>query len=124
MNKLIEDTDILRDLMLRNKTYLARLYQSKNPAIAKKLLVNSSDKELNLLLQIVHYISEGKIHVTKKCFHQGQIKKRSHFIEKSFGTKEKVNDLLNSSREVQCKHLTRLANCFPDLLYLLFNEKE
>ena len=123
MNCLIEDTDILRDLMLHNKTYLARLYQSENPVITKRLLVNSLDKELNLLLEIIHYISVGKIKLSKKLYHQGQLRKRGNFIAKNFGTKEKINDLLNSSREIQCKPLTRLAICFPDLLYLLFNEK-
>ena len=122
MNSSIVDRNTLKELMIRNKQFLARLYTSKTPSIAKKIIVNAETPELQVLIQILHYISCGKLPV-KKCDYDNIVQKRKHgFLHRSFKTVEATNRLLESAREVQCQALIKVASCYQFLFHYLFNE--
>ena len=101
---------------------LARLYLAESPSIARKLIVNSEPEHLCLLIQILHYISNGSIPLKSKNFYNVCKAKKHGFIFKSFRSVENANKLLNESRENQCKPLTRIASCYKDLFHVLFHE--
>ena len=55
MSLEVVDKTTLRDLMLRNKDFLARLYIAESVPIARKLIVNAESEQLCLLIQVLHY---------------------------------------------------------------------
>ena len=61
MSLEVVDKITLRDLMLRNKDFLARLYLAESVSIARKLIVNAESEQLCLLIHVLHYISNGSI---------------------------------------------------------------
>ena len=122
MNLTVSDKSQLKDLMLRNKNFLAKLYTSQSPSISKKIIVNGETSELNVLIQVLHYICAGKLPVKKQDF-DCIVQKRKHgVLYRSFRTLEATNKLLNASREVQCQVLTKINGCYKFLFYFLFNE--
>ena len=122
MSLKVVDKSSLRDLMLRYKDFLARLYTAESASIARKLIVNAESKQLCLLIQILHYISNGSIPMKSKNYNSVCKAKKHGFIFRAFRTLENTNKLLNESRENQCKSLTKIALCYKDLFYVLFNE--
>ena len=58
----------LRDLMLRDKSFLARLYTSDNPLFTRKQIINAESNQLQLLIQILHYFSNGSIPLRAKDY--------------------------------------------------------
>ena len=122
MNLEVIDKSALRDLMLRNKDFLARLYTSDSPLYTKKVIVNAETEQLHITIQILHYLANGEIPMRIKDYKSVCVKKKHGFIFKSFRILENVNKLLNESREIQCKALVKIAVCYPNLFYVLFNE--
>ena len=120
----VVDKNELRDLMLRDKDFLARLFTSDILSITKKLIVNAESSQLCLLIQILHYLASGSIPKRKTDYAKVCRKQKNGFIFKSFRSLENANKLLNEPRENQCKALTKIAVCYPNLFYLLFNEHE
>ena len=72
MNIEILDKDDLRDLMLREKDFLAKLFQSNSVLFTKKQIVNSESRHLTLLIQILHNIANGSIPLRKKDYEIGR----------------------------------------------------
>ena len=66
MDEKVVDKTSLRDLMLRNKDFLAKIYSASSASIIRKLIVNAESQQLCLLIQILHYISKGLIPMKKK----------------------------------------------------------
>ena len=122
MNLEIIEKSALRDLMLRDKDFLARLFTSDSPSITKKQIVNSEPGQLCLLIQILHKITNGSIPIRNKDYKNVCQTKKHGFIFKSFRKPENAKKLLNEPREIQCKILTKIAACYPSLFYVLFNE--
>ena len=122
MNIEILDKDDLRDLMLREKDFLAKLFQSNSVLFTKKQIVNSESRHLTLLIQILHYIANGSIPLRKKDYASVCKSKKHGFIFKSFRTIENAKKLLNESRENQTKALTKISMCYPNLFFAFFHE--
>ena len=86
--------------------------------------MNAESRQLHLLIQILHYLASGSIPMRKTDYNKVCHKQKNGFIFKSFRSLENANKLLNEPRENQCKALTKIAVCYPNLFYLLFNEHE
>ena len=78
----------LRDLMLRDKDFLARLFTSDILSITKKLIVNAESSQLCLLIQILHYLASGSIPTRKTDYAKVCHKQKNGFIFKSFSFHE------------------------------------
>ena len=124
MDEKVVDKTSLRDLMLRNKDFFAKIYSASSASIIRKLIVNAESSQLCLLIQILHYLANGSIPMRKTDYAKVCRKQKNGFIFKSFRSLENANKLLNEPRESQCKALTKIAVCYPNLFYLLFNEHE
>ena len=57
MSQKVLQKTTLREMMLRNKDFLARLYLAENVSIVRKLIVNGESEQLQVITQILHYIS-------------------------------------------------------------------
>ena len=97
MNIEILDKDDLRDLMLREKDFLAELFQSNSVLFTKKQIVNSETRHLTVLIQILHYIANGSIPLRKKDYASVCKSKKHGFIFKSFRTIENAKRFQQSS---------------------------
>ena len=122
MSLEVLDKSVLRDLMLRDKNFLARLFTSNSPSFTRKQILSAETEQLRLLIQILHYLTSGSIPLRTKDYKSVCKNKKHGFIFKSFRSLENANKLLNESRETQCKALTKISVCYPKLFYVLFNE--
>ena len=86
MNLTVSDKSQLKDLMLRNKNFLAKLYTSQSPSISKKIIVNGETSELNVFNQVLHYICAGKLPVKKRNFDCIVKKRKQGVLYRSFQT--------------------------------------
>ena len=43
----------MQECMIREKSFLAQLYLSESPAITKKIIVNATEGQINLLIQVI-----------------------------------------------------------------------
>ena len=117
----VSNTAELRQLMLLEKHFLASLYLSQNSAVAKKIVVNGSDDQLDTLIHVLHHICTGKIPVLRKSMLRTQ--KGLKFMQITFGTDDNVYNLQCSSRGDKTKKISKISNFFPDLFFFLFNDK-
>ena len=122
MSLNVLDKSSLRDLMLRNKDFLARLYKENSVSITKKQISNAESQQLCLLIQILHYICNGTIPLKNTSYYNVCKAKKHGFIFRSFRTVKNTTKLLNTSRENQCELLMKIASCYKDLFDVLFNE--
>ena len=107
--------------MLKEKSFcLCFIFTEKTPKTAKKLIANANANELNVLIQICHFIAMGEVPLKWKKFEN--IKKIQNYLDR-FDNKNSVKKLLESSREIKKKVLTNIAAYFHDLLFLFFNEQ-
>ena len=111
----------LKNLMLYQRPFLADLYTS-NPLTSEKLLQNSTDEQLQLIIQVIYFIANGIISLPRKSFDNLEKSKKLLFINENFCSKRIVIRLLKSIREERLEKLSKLNDSFSDLLFPLFNE--
>lgn len=113
--------DQLKLLLVRDKVFLKRLYEGPNILKNKDILQSAEDSELNTLIKYLHFVSNGKISITKDNFHVLVKHKKLTIIRQNVESKTKLIKLLNSSREKRLKFLLNFCVVMPNLLYGLFN---
>jgi hypothetical protein len=70
----------------------------------------------------LHFIST-KVIPAKISHDKNETQKFGSYLTKEFGTKAKVNELINSNRTIRLKKISKLGHYFPNLLFYLFNRK-
>ena len=113
----------LKELMQYFKPTLLNLFNSKNGMIAKKILLESSDRFLNLLLYVLFNIATGKIALDKALYPGLFHSKRASLLFKKLASKRKLKKFLSSSRREQLKFLAQFSSQFPALLKKLFYDE-
>jgi hypothetical protein len=110
----------VKGCMIRDKGFLKTLYESQQILFTKKTLDSASDLELNTLIKILFYLSNGEIKITKDNFEKvsSKIKVIRSFTEK----RSNVVKLLKSARKDKLKFLHKLNPFWPNLFHSLFNE--
>lgn len=111
----------LRALMLNHKLYLGDLYTS-NSMTAKKILNNSLDVQLKLLLNLLYRLANGDLPMTRKTLQKLQHSRKASFLHTKFSSKTSVNALLKSSRQEILVILRKFAPFFCDFFFHIFNE--
>jgi len=110
-----------KPLLERDKVFLEELYSSQSVPNTKRILKNASDKKLDTLIRLFHFISNGEIKIRKEDFN-AMSKRHVVHMKKCFEKKKSVSSLLKSERPSKLKALEKLAPHYPELLYPLFNE--
>lgn len=85
--------EILKAMLVRDRGFLYSLYQGSNVIKNKRILANANDSEINTLLRYLHFVSSGKIPMTKKNFDQIPAFKLK-LIKKNVETAAKLEKIL------------------------------
>jgi len=113
--------ETFKPVLERDKVFLEELYSSQSAPNTKRLLNNASDRKLDTIIRLLHFISTGSIKIKREHFDE-MPKRCVNLMRKSFEKKTAVRALLKSERLPKLKMLSKLATVFPQLLYPLFNE--
>ena len=100
------------------KKILSKLYLCNKKYEKKKILENASDKQLNIILRILHLIVKGEIPLKSFHFHAIKKSKRLPFI---LSLKKNINSLLDGNRNAKVKFLSNIST-YRELLHMLFNK--
>lgn len=111
----------LRNLLLQNKQFLKDLYESEVKSNTKHLLLHSSNEQLNILLNILYYITQGEIPIKKHNYKALQESKKLNLLHKHFDSNLKLNAVLNYPLKEKTKLLLRFLSILKILLYPLFH---
>lgn len=113
----------LKLLLVRDKVFLKRLYDGPNYLKNKTVLETAEDNELNTVIKYLHFVSNGKITITKSNFQEILKSKKLNYIRNNVEKESNMIKTLNLSRKKKLNFLLKLATVMPYLLYGLFNLK-
>ena len=113
--------EMLKNQMTREKLFLKELFEGTDETKKKRILNLSSDLKINILLHILHSLSNGEILMKKQNFELIPISKIK-FLKKHVEKKAALERLLNGERSTKLMFLRRLTQSFPLLLHCLFVE--
>ena len=85
------------------------------------ILTSASDLKLNILLNLLHFLSNGEILMKKMNFELIPINKIK-FLKKNVEKTATFERLLNNERSKKLSFLRRLTQFYPLLLHCLFVE--
>ena len=77
-------------LMCKEKKFIRTLYDSSSP---KTILLNASDGQLKVIIQILHLIASNTIHISDKADKAIEKGKKGKYIHTTFLQKKKVLQL-------------------------------
>lgn len=110
----------LRLLMIENKAFLKKIFLTKNLKTLKSLILSSSVNEIDLLLNILFCITDGRIPIKKVNFEILKKKKKIIILHKNFQSPEKFRKLLSSQLKEKITILIKFLPVYSNLLYSLF----
>jgi len=112
----------LRQLLIDNKPFLKNLYELSSMQQKKHFLLSSSEKECDVLLQILYAITQGEIPITKSKFEILKSSKKLHLLNNKFESEVKLAKLLASALKQKTFLLLKFLPIFSVLLFPLFNK--
>jgi hypothetical protein len=74
--------EVMKQLLIRDKSFLQELYVSKNSLSTKRILNFASDTKICTLIKFLHFLANGEIKIKKTNFYAIVANKRLHFIKK------------------------------------------
>ena len=116
------NTETVRNLLIRDKTFLRELYEGPSKVYNNRILNFATDSKLDTLLKLLHFLANGEIPMKKNNFEVVQSHKKLAYIKRHVEKKSAVLKMLKAERQVKVKFLKQLSNIFAPLLYCLFNE--
>ena len=125
MSELRMDIPYLRSLMLNHKNFLKSLYAGNN-LLNFKTLDNAKDRQLNMVIIILHLIANGVIAMKAAQFKIVKSSKRFKLLRAKFESSRSFNQILNTNvtdKVTRVKLLKQFASLYPHLFYTLFNEE-
>lgn len=125
MSEFRMDIPYLRSLMINHKGFLKNLYTG-NSSINFKAIDNASDRQLNIVIRILHLIANGVIPIKAAQFKIVKTSKRFKLLRAKFESSRSFNQLLNTNvtdKVTRVKLLKQFASLYPHLFYTLFNEQ-
>ena len=111
----------MKNLLLRDKTFLKSLYEGPNPLKNKRVLISANDSQLNTLLKYLNSVCNGQIKIKKENFELISNAKKISSL-KAIDSKKKLSEMLKSDRVLKLTFLKKFSNVYGPLLYILFNE--
>ena len=125
MSEFRLDIPYLRSLLISHKVFLKTLYTG-NSQINFKTFDNASERQLNIILRILHLIANGVITMKSAHFKIVKTSKRFKLLTDKFQSSASFYKILNSNvtdRPTRVKLLKQFASLYPQLFYTLFNER-
>ncbi len=125
MSELRLDIPYLRSLMINHKSFLKNLYTGNN-LLNFKTIENANDRQLNIVIRILHLIANGVIPMKAAQFKIVKSSKRFKLLRAKFESSRAFNEILNTNvtdKVTRVKMLKQFASLYPHLFYTLFNEE-
>jgi len=114
------DKETFKAQLVRDKAFLKGLFEGPNPLKNRRLLLGASEPELNTLIELLCYVTNGKLRLTHASFKNIKAKKKFKYLVANFEGPNAVESLLNETFENKVEVLMKLSIVFPDLLSPLF----
>ena len=125
MSELRMDIPYLRSIMIHHKDFLKKLYTG-NSLMNLELLSGANDRQLNVVIRILHLIANGAIAMKSAQFKIVKTSKRFKLLRNQFESSQAFNKILNTDKTdkaTRLKVLNQFATLYPHLFYTLFNEQ-
>ena len=122
----LTDTVELKKLFLSEKIFLSKLYNlsvSQPRKIINKALRDASDKQLSIIIIILHKVVQKEIMFYKKYYRRLRRSRAEPMLDE-LSTKKATHQLLRSSRKEILVYISNFAHLLPGFLYYLFHKKE
>ena len=119
------DIPYLRSIMIHHKDFLKKLYTG-NSLMNLELLSGANDRQLNVVIRILHLIANGAIAMKSAQFKIVKTSKRFKLLRNQFESSQAFNKILNTDKTdkaTRLKVLNQFATLYPHLFYTLFNEQ-
>lgn len=110
----------LKTLMVENKVFLRSLFLEGSYLKKKKLLIQSEEKQADLILNLLFLVVQGEIPIKKIFFEKLRANKKLHLINKALNTEEKLNLFLKLSYKEKITFLLKLLKSYNEIFYLIF----
>ena len=110
---------VFRRQLKKHKKFLKSFYLNTG---VYKHLKKSTLPELNIIIQILHYIVKGKIPLKKSLFQSEARQQKLNDLHENFASEAQVQQLLQTSKKKKIETLSKHVTLFSRLLYKLFNE--
>ena len=91
-----------------------------------KALDNANDRQLNMVIRILHLIANEVIAIKAAQFKIFKSSKRFKLLRAKFESSRSFNQILNTNvtdKVTRVKLLKQFASLYPHLFYTLFNEE-
>lgn len=114
------DIPYLRNEFLKNKEFLKSLYLN-NPRRNYNNLQRCTENEVNILIKILHLISNGNISLKKENFAVLKKSKRLNVIKNNFESKVDFLNCLKLPLQEKINLVKKLSALYNALLFTMFN---
>jgi len=105
----------------RDKVFLRKLHEGG--ASSLKVLKNSSDKELNTLITVLHFLVNGEIPMAKSLFEVLREKNHLRRLNQRVQRKSDTAKFKKSDRSDKLSFLSKLCPFYHQILNPLFKKK-
>ena len=119
------DTIYLQSLLINHRPFLKSLYTGNN-LLNLRTIENASDRQLNIVIRVLHLIANGVISMKAAQFKVVKSSKRFKLLRDKFESKASFAKILNSvatDKPIRVKLLKQFASIYPQLFYTMFNEE-
>lgn len=124
MSKKVMNKENLRALMLKHRVFLKQLYSIGTIKSKKSLLLKSNVEQVDTLLNVLFYITQGDIPIQRSNFNLLSKHRVLPVLHNAFITVNKLTKLINSSLKEKTVFLLKFMKFYKVLLQPLFVYKK
>jgi hypothetical protein len=114
----------LRNQLLTEKHFFENLYTAHTPLQVRHVLNISSEKQLKLLVKVIHLVSAGEIPLKQKDFDKIKKSKKLNFVNNHFERERDYKKLLGYSRKELISILYKIQGVIPSIISPLLSNNE
>lgn len=114
------DIPFLKHELVRHKLFFKQLFNN-SPRRNSSFIEKASDKELKILIKVLHLICIGKISIRNEDFKSLKQSKRLHAFKKTFETKKAFITLLKETKIQKICVLKKFSAIYSTILHTMFN---
>lgn len=116
MSSVPLDKVYMRNIMIRDKSFLISLFQNKQPSV----LLSASDLEMNTAVRIIHLILNNEIELSEENYKALKNSKRLKNMLQNFDSEKNFLKTLNLETELKRQLLRKFNACYPYLFHSIF----
>lgn len=114
------DKVYLRSQLLAKKDFIKRIYKG-NSRQNRRIISAAEEKNLNILIKILHLVCNGIIKIRKDHFAIILKSRRFSILKKNFEKKNSYVESVHLNLPEKRKLLQKFAALYSNILYFLFN---